>query len=137
MNRLLFFGCLALVSAALIGGFMVAGGPQYARMEEDDRQRAQDLRDWGRYYACHTGTEKPLSERCSGQGRPPDSRDPETDAPYRYTILDDQTFEVCATFRTVELSKEPVFINRSLVFSGDEGCLRYKLTEEDGDWVLQ
>ena len=137
MNRLLFAGVIALVGAALLGGFLVAGGPGFARMVEEDRTRAQDLYQWGRYHACTADEGAPLTERCSGQSRPPESRDPATDQPYRYTRLDADTFEVCATFRTGALDDEPRYTDRALVFSGDEGCLRYRRNAGTGDWVAQ
>ncbi|MFK7837889.1 MAG: hypothetical protein AB8B60_16895 [Sulfitobacter sp.] len=137
MNRLLFFVLIALVSAALVGGFTVVGGPQTARMEKADRERANDLRDWGRHYTCVLDTEGVILRNCAGRNNPPDSMDPVTDAPYRFARLDETTFEVCATFQTSVMQNDTRYSPRSLSFSGDEGCLRYARKDAGSLWELQ
>lgn len=137
MNRLLLLALVALVAGAVGWGFWTVGGPVTARMEKQDRERLRDLRDWGRYYSCQVAEGAELPDRCAGQTRPPDSTDPATGAPYRYTLLDETTFEVCAVFQTPSMRDASDYRARALIFTDDDGCLRYKRANAASDWVLQ
>ena len=137
MNRLLLLALVALVAGAVGWGFWTVGGPVTARMEKQDRERLRDLRDWGRYYSCQVAEGAELPDDCAGQTRAPDSTDPATGAAYRYTLLDETTFEVCAVFQAAITRDTPDYRTRNLFFDGDEGCLRYKRANAASDWVLQ
>ena len=137
MNRLLLLGLLALIAGGLIGGFMVAGGPGYARMEAQDRQRARDLREWGQYHACRLRDQQESGARCVRENLPPDRRDPETGEAYRFSRTDADSFEVCATFRTTGTERAPSYELLALDMDGSTGCLRYRRQGVNGDWVQQ
>ena len=129
MNRLLLAGLIAVVGAGLIAGFMVVGGPGYARMEKNDAQRTRDLRELTEYYRCALSRINPEGDgisptRCSGYEQLPDVADPLTGEPYRYARLGDDAFQVCATFQT---SAETRARTRDtfLTFEGQEGCVVY------------
>jgi hypothetical protein len=104
MNRALFALLITFVGAGIVGGLMVVGGPGYARMEKNDRQRVSDLRVLADHYRCTTApakTDDGISLRyCGGPEALPTAVDPTTGAAYRYTKSGETFFEVCAMFQT-------------------------------------
>ncbi|MCZ4257877.1 hypothetical protein O4H53_20200 [Sulfitobacter sp. G21635-S1] len=130
MNRLLLVVLLAIVGGGLIAGFMVAGGPGYARMERYDNERAADLRTLGDYHRCVLEREEDSEgsnapRYCSGFEQAPELTDPASGAPYRFTRLGPQAFKVCANFQTEALREASDRRYSQLVFEGDEGCVIY------------
>ncbi|QFT57300.1 hypothetical protein FIU94_00570 [Sulfitobacter sp. THAF37] len=130
MNRLLLIALVLIVGGGLVAGFSIVGGPQYARMERHDRERARDLRSLADYHRCvlaqqdrqADGASVPL---CSGYEQAPDLVDPATGAPYRYAETGPRSFRVCATFETDAQKRAATGPSASLVFDGDEGCVVY------------
>lgn len=127
MNKALMVGLIAIVAGALIGGFMVVGGPGYARLEKQDMQRASDLQDLFRFLQCRS-YEKVLPETLADEEYCPDhvrlaaTKDPATGDPYVYRRLDDQSFEICATFATEAQKGNSGYPYRALEFNGQIGC---------------
>jgi hypothetical protein len=119
MNRVLLIGFCLMVAMAIGAGLWVVGGPGYARMVEQDRQRVSDLGALADRIACKGQSERELPESladvapCPGyQGS--NQHDPVTNEPYRYTRLDPNSFEVCA-----ELAIDPETARRILPYRND------------------
>lgn len=102
------------VLAAVAAGLFLIENPTTERGFRIDAQRVQDLDALAHAIDCHWTLQSALPPdldaltsrmaRLSGE-RPIDGRcvparmtDPETDDPYRYRILSDAMFELCATF---------------------------------------
>lgn len=129
MNKALLLGLVVVVSVAMIGGFMVVGGPGYARMEKQDAKRARDLQDLFRYLECRS-EDKVLPQTLDDEEYCPttvvlsSTADPVTGDPYAYRRLDDRHFEVCATFATEAQKDKRGYPYNSLKFEGQTGCRR-------------
>lgn len=140
MNKALFPLAVAFIVVGLVGGFMIVGGPEYARMERHDQQRAQDLRMLGQYYRCQPEVYHPrvtAPNRCERQRTKPTALDPVTGAEYQFALVDADTFEVCAEFQTdaeqrrIERARRP----NGFSFEGQRGCMRYNRTSAGEDFV--
>ena len=104
MTRRTFLGAAIVVaaSAAIAGGFMVAGSPEEARMLRLDHRRVSDLQriqgavdvSFTRSKAMPDSIAAAMSTQAGGQ--PP--LDPGTGQAYEYRVLGGQSFEVCAVF---------------------------------------
>lgn len=142
MNRVLLAIMVTLVLGAVIAGFAVVGGPEYARMEKNDRQRVQDLLAWGEHYRCTLDQEniaaEAVAQRDCGSTPIRDLKDdPVTGAPYRLIQPDDRRFEVCATFQTTvaaETSDFPGYALRQIWFDGQTGCAGYTRADPQSPW---
>jgi hypothetical protein len=128
MNRVLLVGICLMIAVAIGAGLWVVGGPGYARMVEQDRQRVSDLDALADRIACKDGSERELPESlayvppCPGY-QDAQQHDPVTKEPYGYTRLDPNTFEVCA-----ELAIDPETARRTLPY-------RHDLILRDGNMV--
>lgn len=116
----------AVVAAALAWGFWLVGSPLNRRSERFDEQRLQDLqtiaREIQRITVDSRGDKNELKEplpktldeavsRARAQQINP--RDPETGEPYEYTVQNDSTFELCASFSRARDSNDNVFWNHA------------------------
>jgi len=92
----------AAVVAAVVAGLWAIGSPGQERRRRLDGRRVDDLRALAaavdRYTADHRRLPASLDELLAGTRWSLDTRDPETRAPYEYRVVDDSTFEVCATY---------------------------------------
>ena len=126
MNRLLFPVVVAMIAAALVGGFMAVGGPGFARMERHDQTRASDLRTLLNYYRCDPAIYPEgaaIPARCAARRPKPDVADPVTGAPYERDLLEGGGFDICANFQTrVAGHSQDASM---LLFEGQRGCLRF------------
>jgi hypothetical protein len=119
MNRVLLIGFCLMVAVAIGAGLWVVGGPGYARMVEQDRQRLSDLGELAERIACKGQPERELPESledvapCPGY-QDAQQHDPVTKEPYGYTRLDPNSFEVCA-----ELAIDPENARRTLSYRND------------------
>ena len=119
MNRILLIGFCLTVGVAIVAGLWVVGGPKYARMVEQDRQRIFDLNALADQIACADSpawnVPKNLAEMtpCK-RHKGANQHDPVTKEPYDYARLDPNTFEVCA-----ELAIDPETAHRNLPFKDD------------------
>ncbi|MEM5519794.1 hypothetical protein [Sulfitobacter sp. AS59] len=119
MNRVLLVGFCLMVAVAIGAGLWVVGGPGYARMVEQDRQRVSDLGALADQIACKGQSERELPESLADVQPCPgyqdiQQRDPVTKEPYGYTRLDPNSFEVCA-----ELAINPETARRTLPYRND------------------
>lgn len=127
MNRLLLAGMVVLVTGALIAGFVVVGGPGYARLEKADVQRAQDLQRLHAYLQCgHEDTILPETldedDYCPSYAGDITTTDPATGEAYAYRRISDRSFEICATFATDPQTVKREYNFQSLTFEGQVGC---------------
>lgn len=93
---------LAVVTAAVLEGFLMAGSPLEARRRRLDDRRVSDLREvqgamnlhWTRTKTMPDSIESALKGLAWSQ-RPVD---PVTAAPYEYRAIDATSYELCAVF---------------------------------------
>ncbi len=105
-----------VVLATIVVGFIVTGSPVTARQHRFDERRVADLQTINNAiqdYTLGESRRRPLAERSIERALPqtleqvraaathrrPDIRDPETGLPYRYEILSDSEYRLCAEFR--------------------------------------
>ena len=138
MNKLLLICMSVLVGGAIIGGLVVVGGPQHARLAQQDSQRLSDLRTLHTHLMCLGHPRKPLPQALADDSYCPGMRpglrdvltqgDPATGAPYTYHRLSDTAFEVCATLaldpaeaRKAAFDQDTIALraNDTLCFIGD------------------
>lgn len=106
MNKIIFAVMLCLVTAAVVGGFMVVGGPENARAEARDSDRVTLLMQTRRTLLCNGDAAQPLprglddASYCSRERA-------NLDGPYatgpdgiQYDRQSDAAFELCITLET-------------------------------------
>ncbi len=99
-------GVVAMLLVA-VAGLVAVGTPGRARVREFDRRRVEHLQTLSNAvssYRMQTGRlPVTLAEMAAlpGLGQS-DSRDPQTHAPYEYTLVDSVRFELCATFTAAD-----------------------------------
>jgi hypothetical protein len=85
---------IIVITAGIIGGFVLAGSPQQERLYRIDEQRLNDLYSLNSqvysYYSSHN--QLPQLQHVTVP------TDPVTEEPYEYRVLNDTTFELCTTF---------------------------------------
>jgi hypothetical protein len=106
-----FWFIVSVVVATAVGwGFYLVGSPATRRIERFDEQRLEDLQTIAREirFLCVDTADEPklkealpktlaeAAERARNQRINPG--DPETGEPYRYRVIDEKTYELCATF---------------------------------------
>lgn len=97
-------GTLALGVFFILWGFFIAGSPFAERAKRFDERRVQHLQTlqseiinfWQAKEKLPVSLDE-LRDDIRGFAPP---KDPETDAPYRYTVEDNNKFILCATFKT-------------------------------------
>jgi hypothetical protein len=117
-----------VVVAAVAWGFILAGSPAGRRLERFDDQRLLDLKTIVREIQSTTvgiGVTSPQDKKSvkaplpktleeaarTARGERINLRDPETDEPYWYTVKNDSTYELCATFARPRDEDSSVFWN--------------------------
>jgi hypothetical protein len=108
MNRSIVMKTLAVaastaVLAALAGAVAVLGSPMQQRQRALDNLRLSDLGDIVTAVKSHAKEHNVLPQELSAlkdgeKWRQPRMRDPDTNEPYGYKPLDDQSFQLCAVF---------------------------------------
>jgi len=106
---------IVVTLAVIVGGFVVAGSPQESRDRKFDSQRANDLSNLRfqleEYYRRNTRLPENLTSAEFER-----FRDPKTDEPYEYSLVSEDSYEVCATFETdIDSSDdyEPYYYNQT------------------------
>ena len=98
-SRILLAVMAATIAGAVIGGFAIVGSPAAQRERRMDERRGDDLTDIElavvSYRQDHDRVPASIDD-LGGAGR---ARDPLTSQPYEYRALDDNRFELCATFQ--------------------------------------
>jgi hypothetical protein len=119
-----FAACASIVVvSAMAWGFVLVGSPSTRRLERFDEQRLRDLQtiareiQWMTVDANNKDTLKAtlpatLDEAAEkARNKQLNPLDPETGAPYRYTVKNESTFELCATFSRPRQWDSNVFWN--------------------------
>ena len=102
---------LVVILAAIVYGIALIGSPSTQRAKMMDDQRVSDLSSIQGQLVYSQWENKgtvpdslsALNDPISGYTVP---TDPETKAPYEYTKISKNSFELCATFKTAALSQE-------------------------------
>jgi len=99
-----------VVASAVAWGFVLVGSPAARRLERFDEQRLQDLQtiareiqsmvvDPNKKGRLKESLPKTLEEAAKrARNARVNPRDPETGEPYAYTVKNETTYELCATF---------------------------------------
>ena len=97
VSTIIFF-----VSVVLIFGFYFAGTPQTARKQRFDEMREQNIEqiEWivQDYYDMNNRLPDSMEELRNSNTIERVPVDPETQEPYEYSILDEESFSLCTTF---------------------------------------
>jgi hypothetical protein len=97
VSTIIFF-----VSVILIFGFYFAGTPQTARKQRFDEMREQNIEqiEWivQDYYDMNNKLPDSMEELRNSNTIERVSVDPETQEPYEYNVLDEDSFLLCTTF---------------------------------------
>lgn len=100
---------LAVVGAAIVGGFFLVGSPGEARAYRLDTRRVEDLRSASSAVDLHWNRSKALpasiDEAIRTRGGSDPLRDPGTGDSYGYRVVDETHYELCAVFERA--SQEP------------------------------
>ena len=121
------FGVVASIAVvgALSWGFVLVGSPAVRRLERFDQRRLQDLQaiareiqwmvlDPNKKGALKQPLPKTLNEAAAGaRNERLNLQDPETGEPYGYTVKNETTYEICATFTRPHNSDRAVLWNHA------------------------
>lgn len=102
-RRIIVGAVSAVVVTVVIIGFVQIDSPGVARMRRFDDRRIEDLQAlqltiewyWNEHDSLPQSLEAALSQRKITSGL----ADPMSDKPYEYTVLDSNTYEICAEFQ--------------------------------------
>jgi hypothetical protein len=110
-RRVFVATAVATVLGAVVAGLLVIGSPAAERARRLDAQRVGDLRELGRsvdvYWTRHGRLPSSLDELSDEAGLDGDARDPGTGLRYEYRVIDDATYELCASFERRGEQPEP------------------------------
>ncbi len=115
---------IAVVAAAIVGGFFVVGSPNEARLRAFDERRIQDLQSiQGQivyFYQSKSRLPNTLAElRDDISGFIP-PQDPQTSVEYTYTTQGSLTFSLCATFNLPSNAKMNTNVARPMAYPAGE-----------------
>jgi type II secretory pathway pseudopilin PulG len=100
--RILVAAVTAAVVAAVIGAIVVLGSPAQQRQRHLDERRVRDLSSISATINLYASTHGALPPDLAALGKEPGPRhapnDPDTGAPYDYSVLTDESYRLCATF---------------------------------------
>lgn len=93
---------VAAVIAAVVAGLLVLPSPAEERARRLDERRVEDLRDIAQamdlYWTRHAGLPASIEELSREASVTVSARDPDTGQDYELRLLDEATYELCATF---------------------------------------
>lgn len=100
--RILVAGVTTAVIAAIVAAIVVLGSPAQQRQRRLDERRVRDLSTIVNairlYAATHQALPPDLSALNKQPGLPRAPSDPDTGAPYDYSVLNADSYQLCATF---------------------------------------
>ncbi len=103
-ERLLAIAATVVIVAAVIAGIVLTEGPGTARAERFDQERLDNLNSLAQLIDGHYITHEALPESIAVFDTDANydrfSSDPRTGTPYRYDILSEASYRLCATFET-------------------------------------
>lgn len=96
-------GVGTVVVGAVIAGLMVLGSPAEERERRMDQRRVEQLEELSRVVDVYRAEHEklpPSLDQLERDGRPaPGTRDPGTQQPYEYRVLEAEKYELCAQFQ--------------------------------------
>lgn len=102
--KLFVRAAIILGGATIIFGFFIAGSPQAERLRRFDDQRVNDLQNIQSqivyYWQAKEKLPQSLDELKNDINGFTAPIDPETQESYTYKVINDKSFELCATFKT-------------------------------------
>ncbi len=102
LSKMIGLSVSIVVLTSIVGGFFIMGSPATQRQFRYDDQRINNLRSLQGEVTQYYRTTEKLPETLEDLKDPLVGsfigNDPETNKPYEYRIIDDLTFEICATF---------------------------------------
>ena len=101
-----------VVAAVVVSGLLVIGVPGEVRLRRLDERRVEHLRQLSRsvavYWTVNDTLPESLSQLSEIGGVVETPRDPETGASYRYRVISDLRYELCADFSGSNRSGAPL-----------------------------
>ncbi len=101
-KRTLVIVLVIVVALVVIRGIMIIGSPSEERTRRMDSRRIDDLqrisRSIGVYHTRHQQVPASLEELAREPGFANVARDPVTDQPYGYRMVDASSYQLCGTF---------------------------------------
>ena len=102
---------LAVLMAAVVGGFLLLGSPTEERLHRLDNRRVNDLKCISHAVDAYWTQYKHLPVALDDLSQQPGPnlifRDPTTGQLYEYHTLGDSTYELCATFQRESAQESP------------------------------
>lgn len=95
--RVAFAKVVVLALVAIVGGFLIVDSPQVTRMKNYDQERVNHLSQLSSAIDAYYFENKTLPADLSAP-QFSSLTDPETNVPYRYTVVSDSEYQLCATF---------------------------------------
>lgn len=100
--KLLVSAVTAAVVAAVIAAVVVLGSPAHQRQRHLDERRVRDLSSVTATINLYASTHGALPPDLAALGREPGPRhapnDPDSGAPYEYSVHGSESYQLCATF---------------------------------------
>lgn len=131
LARPLALGMIALAVFAVGAAIYVTGSPMQQRRERIDERRVEALEHLATETRGYAGSHQwrlPASlDALERPGLRLERRDPVTDAPYEYRLLDAETFELCATFESDTSRQRHVQYDTDWVHGAGRQCFRRQL----------
>ena len=101
-RRTLVIVLVIVVALVVIRGIMIIGSPSEERTRRMDSRRINDLQGVSRsiavYHTRHQQVPASLEELAREPGFANVARDPVTDRPYGYRMVDANSYQLCGTF---------------------------------------
>ncbi|MDR2013863.1 MAG: hypothetical protein LBQ20_12735, partial [Rhodanobacter sp.] len=128
-------GVTAAVVVSLIAAVFVLGSPMQQRQRRLDKLRAKDLADIAGSVQQYAQAHDALPTQLAALEKKPDSvfirreptgADPDTHIPYEYTVLDTESFQLCAVFSLPSPSSDdPYFSRWQWTHAAGKQCFKY------------
>lgn len=124
---------IAVVVAVVTGGIILIGSPTQERMRRLDAQRVADLRAVASavdlYWTRHGSLPPSLEELSKEPGGSVKSLDPYTKRFYEYTLLSDNTCELCAHFARDWTGQHEALYKDFWAHGSGRQCFKLKVRE--------
>lgn len=132
-RRVILGFAIAIVGSAIAAGLVIVGSPSKERMRRLDDRRLRDLVDITRavngYWTKHARLPSSLDELLESPGTAVQSHDPLTGQSYRFEVLGEKTYELCAEFQRESSEANSDVFGR--FWSHDAGRRCFRLDAEE------
>lgn len=135
LARPLGIGMVVLAVFAVGAAIYVTGSPMQQRRERIDERRIDALRRLSdevfAHAKAHDGRWPASLDALERPGLRLERRDPVTDAPYEYRVVDATTFELCATFESDTSPRPQARRDSDWAHAAGHQCFTKRLDEEE------